>query len=292
MRHQLFCIVILLGVFVVQTLADETGSPLFIFLPGRSVFPPVPANHEEPHLGLVKDLTTSHMRLDVGGSMDLMNLRVGQDSTTNLRIGADFFAFALSTSHRGLRLQIDALDGYFGGHVGYRRDMTRSALLLRLRILHLSSHLLDGHFDLDNKAWVDGRLPNPFSRDYGELTAGHLWRWTASELFVYGGFSYATLVRPLEQKRLNTLYGITAHTDNWTGQCFTRPVHFYFSDHFLLWGLVTLSGTNMFEAGVKFGEWDGSGIRVFVSHHAGLEVYHQYSDVKSNEWGLGFALEP
>jgi hypothetical protein len=292
MRHRSLSLVILLVSSIVHAMASDGDSSPFTFLPGRSIFPLLPANHEEPRLGIVKDINTSHMRLDIGGSLDILNIRVAGDSNTSLRVGADFFAYALSTSHRGLRLQIDALDGYFGGHIVYREQKARSAILLRLRILHLSSHLLDGHFDLDKNIWIDGRLPNPFSRDYGELTAGHLWQWNGSELYVYGGFSYATLVRPSEQKRLNTLYGMTAHTSNWAGLCFSKPVHFYFSDHFLLWGLGALSGTNMIEAGVKVGEWDGTGIRLFVGHHAGLEVYHQYSDVKSSGWGLGFALEP
>ena len=93
-------------------------------------------------------------------------------------------------------------------------------------------------------------------------------------------------------KRLNTVFGVTAHTGDWTGTFAGRPVHFYASDHFRVWGLETLSGTNMFEAGVKFGEWNGAGIRIFLSHHAGLEVYHQYFDTKSDNWGLGFGLEP
>jgi hypothetical protein len=292
MRYRSLSYLVLLAIFATPSLAGAEGTSLFTFLPGRSIFPPIPANHEEPRLGIVKDIATSHMRLDIGGAMDIFNLRVTEDSTTNLRVGADFFAFALSTSHRGLRLQIDALDGYFGGHIVYRSQKKHSATILRLRILHLSSHLLDGHFNLDEGVWIDGRMPSPFSRDYGELTAGHLWHWSGSEIFVYGGFSYATLVRPSEQKRLNTLYGITAHASDWTGRCFAQPVHFYISDHFLLWGLGTLSGTNMVEAGVKLGEWDGSGIRVFVNNHSGLEVYHQYSDVRSPGWGVGFALDP
>jgi len=158
--------------------------------------------------------------------------------------------------------------------------------------MHLSSHLLDGHFDLRTTAWIGGRLPNPYSRDYAEATGCYVWQWTSTELCVYGGFSYATLVRPSEQKRLNTEYGIAAHTSSLTGKCFGRPLHIYASDHFLLWGLGSLASTNMTEAGVKLGEWDGAGIRVFVSFHSGLQVYHQYADVTSSDWGFGFSLEP
>jgi hypothetical protein len=270
----------------------DSGRSAFTFLPGRSIYLHAPASFEEPRIGLAKDVSSSHMNLDIGGGMDLLNIRVSDDSTSNLRVGADIFAYALSTSRQGLRLQIDAVDGYFGGHLVYRLQKAHTALLLRVRVLHLSSHLLDGHYDLNNNVWIDGRLPNPFSRDYGEVTAGHVWQWDSSGLVVYGGFSYATLVRPTTVKRLNTLYGVTMHTARWVRSCFGRPMNFYISTHLLLWGMGTLSSTNVAEAGVKFGAWEGEGLRVFIKHHAGLEVYHQYSDVKNNAISLGFCLEP
>jgi hypothetical protein len=270
--------------------ADHSSA--FRFLPGRTIFPNIPASYEEPRLGLTKDINTSHMKLDIGSSMEVLNVSVSHDSTQNLRFGADFFAYALVTSYEGLRLQVDALDGYFGGHAVYRVQLPHSALLLRFRFLHLSSHLLDGHFNLSDSTWRGGRFPNPLSRDYGEITAGHLWQWDSSELFLYAGFSHATFIRPPTMKRLNAVFGVAAHTGDWTGFLAGRPVHFYASDHFRLWGVDTFSGTNMFEAGVKFGEWNGAGIRIFLSHHSGLEVYHQYFDMKSDDWGLGFALEP
>ena len=277
--------------FVYSQPADGNRSPC-TFLPGRTIFPALPASFEEVRAGITKDVTSAHMKLDIGTAMDFLEVRLRADSSERLRIGAELFTYALTTSYQGLRLQVDAVDGYFGGHIVYRLQRPGSALLLRLRILHLSSHLLDGHFDLIRNVWIDGRLPNPLARDYGEITIGQLWQWTASEIFLYAGFSQATLIRPPTMKRLNMLYGVTAHTGNWAGTCFGAPVHFYISDHFSVWGLETLSGTNMLQAGAKFGEWNGAGISVFISHHAGLEVYHQYADVKNDAWGLGFGLEP
>ena len=264
----------------------------FTFLPGRTIFPEIPASYEEPRVGLTKDINSAHMKLDIGSAMDFVQISLRADSTQNLRFGADLFAYALVTSYEGLRLQVDALDGYFGGHVVYRMQLPQSALLLRLRVLHLSSHLLDGHFDLSNGVWRDGRFPNPLSRDYGEITAGYLWQRNSSEVFLYAGFSQATLIRPPTMKRLNTMCGVAAHTGDWVGSFAGSPVHLYAADHFRIWGLETLSGTNMLEAGVKFGEWNGAGIRIFISHHSGLEVYTQYFDMKSDDWGLGFGLEP
>lgn len=264
----------------------------YTFLPGRTIFPPLPASFEEARAGITKDVNTAQMKLDIGTAMDFLEIRLRADSSERLRVGADLFTYALTTSYQGLRLQVDAVDGYFGGHIVYRVQRAGTALLLRLRILHLSSHLLDGHFDSNRNVWIDGKLPTPLARDYGEITLGHLWQWKSSEIFLYGGFSQATLIRPPTMKRLNLLWGITAHTGDWAGTCFGAPVHFYASDHCSFWGLETLSGTNMVQVGAKFGEWQGAGISIFISHHAGLEVYHQYFDVKNDAWGLGVGLEP
>jgi hypothetical protein len=249
------------------------------------------ASYEEPRVGIVKDGSTAHMRLDIGSSLELLEVRLRADSSERLRVGTELFTYALTTSYQGLRLQVDAVDGYFGGHVVYRLQQAHTAFFLRLRILHLSSHFLDGHFDLERKVWLNGQEPTPLARDYGELTVGHLWQWEASEFFAYGGFSHATLIRPPTMKRLNLLCGFTAHAGNWIGPLLGLPVHFYAADHFSMWGLETLSGTNLIEAGLRFGVWNGSGVRVFLSHHSGLEVYHQYFDVKNDDWGIGVGLD-
>ena len=49
------------------------------------------------------------------------------------------------------------------------REDIASTTYLRLRILHLSSHFIDGHFRLETTTWIDGQLPRPYSRDYAEL---------------------------------------------------------------------------------------------------------------------------
>ncbi len=287
---------IVLSLFLFQTVpiraqtAPEAASH-WTFLPGRPIFPTLPASYEEPRTGIIKDGSTAHMKLDIGSSLELLEFRLREDSTERIHFGAELFTYALTTSNQGLRLQVDAVDGYFGGHVTYRLQHSRSAYALRLRILHLSSHFLDGHYDLHQNMWLNGLEPTPLARDYGELTGAYIWGSTPAELMVYAGFSQATLIRPPTMKRLNVLCGFSAHTGNWIGPLFGSPVHVYAADHYSLWGLEMLSGTNMFEAGVKLGGWDSSGIRIFLSHHAGLEVFHQYFDTKDADWGMGFAFD-
>jgi len=91
--------------------------------------------------------------------------------------------------------------------------------------------------------------------------------------------------------RWNTLSGLVAHTSAWPGRVFGKPASLYLADHFTLAGLSSLQGTNILEFGLKMGDWEGYGVKVYCNYHSGLEVFHQYIDVRRNDWGLGIALD-
>jgi len=259
--------------------------------PGNALFAPLPASPEEPRVGLRREFGSMRMRLDIGASYDILGYNPASDTSAHFRVGADLFAYALTTSYQGLHLQVDAVDGYFGGHVIYLHQRPASFTLLRLRILHLSSHLIDGHFRLETKTWLDGQLPRPYSRDYAEATAAYSWggaRWSA---VLYAGFLHAWFVRPDNMTRFNTFQGVLARTSQWIGPLWGTPVNLYVADHFMLSGVDKLSGSNTLEGGVKFGEWSGGGMKLYVSYHTGMEIYHQYYDVKRSDVGIGFALD-
>jgi hypothetical protein len=270
--------------------ADSTRSE-WEFLPGAALLPPFPASPEEPRTGIRKEIGTSRMTLSIGGQLDLVEWRPGGDPGMRIRAGAQIFMYALTTNYQGLRLQMDAADGYFGGFLVGRQQGPSSVMTLRFRIMHLSSHMLDGNYDSDTGEWKDGRDPVPLSRDFGELLGAYSWLGKNWEVMVYSGISYATLVRPPELMEWNTLFGIVAHASPWPGGVFGKPASAYLSDHFSLSGLSSLQGTNTLEVGLKMGEWEGSGVKFYVSYHSGLEVFHQYFDLQRYDWGLGIALD-
>jgi hypothetical protein len=177
------------------------------------------------------------MRLDIGSTLDLLEYRF---SGTSLRAGVDFFTHALSTNAQGFRLQIDAVDGFFGGHLSLHPDGNQDAFSMRLRLLHLSGHFLDGHFDEGASRWLDGRSPIPFTRDFGELVGAYEFVLSDFSAMVYTGFSYATLIRPAEIKRLATTQGIEIHNAEILGPVLGKPANLFLADIFTLWGVVYL----------------------------------------------------
>ena len=225
-----------------------------IFLPEGLLFPPLTADPQEPRMGLRKEIGTSRMKLDIGGTLDLLELASSPDD--RFRLGVSFFTYALTTSNQGLRLQVDAVDGFFGGYLTYRKSLKGSAASARLRILHVSAHFVDGHFD--SVPWEDGIEAIPFTKDLGELLGAYIWTMGWTEAMVYAGVSYATLVRPEEIRKVSSLSGLELHTLGDAISVIGKPLIFFAAYNLSLTGVSTYIGTNTLEAGMKFGKWSGS----------------------------------
>jgi len=275
-----------------NSLANETGEgSRFTFLPGRILVHPFVANYQEPRVGLRKEAGTSHLKIDIGSTLDLLEYTISTEKSKKLRAGVDFFTYALSTSAEGRRLQIDAVDGLFGGHLSYQAMDDVAAFSLRLRIIHSSAHFIDGHFDNATGTWKDGIAPIPFTRDFVEVIGAYERKWPGISLMAYSGFSYAMLIRPENIKRASTIHGFEAHTTDVWGTALGKPFSLFVATNLALVGIPTYIGTSNLEFGVKFGEWSGTGVRLYLSYYSGLNVFSQYYNIRENNWGLGFTFD-
>lgn len=274
--------------------AQENHGPLhsqFTFLPGRAPALPLVAADQEPRVGIRKEIGSSKLILDIGSTFDLVAYGPSDERDGTLRAGLDLFTYALSTSVSGRRLQIDAVDGFFGGHLLYHLANSNPALTLRLRIIHRSAHFIDGHYDNGLQQWRGGRAPIPFTRDFGDLLCAGGWNLGAIRLTVYSGLSYSTLVRPVEMRRLGTIHGLEFTSGDLLGELFGRPWSAFGAFNLSVDGIPTYVGTGTLVTGVKFGELTGQGIRVLVGYRTGLEPFGQYYDVRRNFWTLGLMLD-
>ena len=281
------------AVFVELSSSQENHSESrWTFLPGKLAVQPLIASYHEPRVGLRKEIGSSKLKVDIGASVEMLEFRPSSDSTERIRVGIDFFTYALSTNSEGLRLQIDAVDGYFGGHVAYLNKFEHaSRFILRLRLLHLSAHFLDGHFNNVTQTWKDNRPPIPFTRDFGELLGIYDFHFAGIDCRLYGGFSYATLVRPTNINRFEVHGGFELHTSEAVKSVFDKPFNLYLANDYTLRGIPSFIGTNNLEFGVKFGEWSSTGLKIYLSYYTGLDVFSQYYDVRRENWGIGFAFD-
>ena len=270
---------------------QPTASQSVEFLPSGTIFEPLTAHQQDPNVGVRKEIGSSRLKLDIGSTLDFLQVKLNRDSTDLLRVGSELLTYALSTNAQGLRLQIDALDGFFGGHIVYRHVAPSYSASVRLRLMHISAHLIDGHYDMQTMSWMDNRLPIPFTRDFGELTFALRLPLGPFSARFYSGLDYAAHLRPEEIQRFSSLHGFDATSGSLLGNVFGKPFEAYLAFNLNLTGIPTYVGSSVTEAGVKFGQWDGPGIKFFVNYATGMEFFSEYYNVRRNKAGLGFSFD-
>jgi hypothetical protein len=274
-RRSLF--VSLLVTCSLNLLHAQSDSTRISYFPRDILFVPLLANHEEPRMGMQQEFGSTRLTLDIGSTLDLIQYAVEGDT---IRIGADLFTYSLANSLKDIRLKIDAADGFLGVHFSYTNGSPWS---FRFRAIHLSAHLVDGHYDPDAMIWKDGRNPIPFSRNYGEIVGAYSGTFGGLPTRLYAGASIAVFVRPTDIRRGAAVLGAETRT--------AGSVPLYIAYNFSLLGVPEFNGSNTVEAGIKFGAWSGRGVRLFLVYYNGLDTFGEYYKDRRELFGIGFAFD-
>lgn len=259
-------------------------------LPSGLNFMPLKANNQEARLGVLYYTSTTNLKVDIGNTVDLLSIEF-DDSASNISAGIEFMAYAFSKSYEGKRLQISAVDGFFGGNISYTHQFETNRLLVRLRIIHNSAHLVDGSYNTSTDSWIDDVKPIPFTKDFGEITVAHQIYIESFLLKYYGGFSYSTLVRPDELKKYNFHLGFELVNGRFWGKVFEHDLNIFIAEHFFLDGTIAYFGNQQLMAGIKLGEWDKKGVVLYASYYTGRDIFSVFYDKKIKKFGLGFLVD-
>ncbi len=288
-KVNIFITAVLLVCSIGRSQSTIDSSSQFVFLPKGLHFAPLRANIQEPRIGVFKYLNAGQMKVDIGNTIDVFGLWFPHSRFT---AGIDFFAYAFVTGSQGLRLQIDAIDGFFGGNLTFSHNLgndTTTRLYARLRILHHSAHLVDGHYLQSIKSWADNREPIPYTRDFGELTLAHTLPTVLGNIRYYGGISYATLVRPADIERISYLAGTEIYND--IGTVFKQPVNLYIAYSMSLVGTPVYAVSYQLQAGIKFGEQFDKGPSIYLAYYTGRHMFAEYFDQRITTIGAGFTVD-
>jgi hypothetical protein len=262
----------------------------FTFLPEGRHFQALKANYQEAKLGVMYYPSTANLKVDVGNSVDLLEFKIISEKI-KVTVGIDFFAYALSTSFAGNRLQIDALDGLFGGNAVFSKSFTEDKFFIRFRVLHNSAHLVDGHFNVATNKWIDDDTPMPFTRDFGELLFAYELNNENIYSRIYAGPSYSTLVRPYFLRRWNLITGGEFVLPDLIGKTFKQRTNLFFAYNFHLNGGRKYTGNSNLMAGLKFGDWSGKGIVLYAEYYSGQKRFNEYFYEREEELGIGFNVD-
>ncbi len=270
--------IILLLIFISSFSFAQWTSQLF---PSELNIQPFTANLLEPKAGFLFSLDKNQLRLDISTSRDI--LQWNKDKET-FSVGADLFTFTRLRSTDDFKFPVEAIDYLFGLNGGYKKKLDNcNEIGLRLRISHISAHLVDGQFDAQSQQWRQNRQPFVFSKEFIELFPYYRY----NTLRAYVGFTYIFHVIPKEIKKFNLQFGFDYFATE-IGNDFLTPFVAY---DFKLVGISNYSGNNIISAGVKFGKWNQKGFSLYYSYFSGKSIHGEYFDLNENYSAVGFNFD-
>lgn len=129
----------------------------------KLLFKPLTANIFEPRIGSSYQFSSEKLRLDIGASFDLSKINISENIET--RFGVDFFTYTRLRSAGSFKFPVETSDYFFGVNFSAKKNIQDIALFSRLRISHISSHLVDGYATGDQF----NKSPFVYSREFTDL---------------------------------------------------------------------------------------------------------------------------
>jgi hypothetical protein len=262
--------------------AQDSTEIKFSFSQMENIFTSPIASMTESRIGLIKDFRTSKIRMDIGASPDIIKIDLNNKICKTIALGADFHAFGLLFNESDkIILQVDAIDAFFGGHISLKNIFRDESISARIRIMHLSSHLVDGHYDLSKNEWKEGKNPIAFGREFLEFHTLFQFR----KLSFYIGMNYIFRQRPDVLTKAN--FEIAGDCQIY--ELIPDLVNIYFGYDFKLNGVQEkYCGNNNIEVGFRFGL--RKGIKIFYQFYSGNSYYGEYYNEKLHYSGIGFNI--
>jgi len=159
------------------------------------LFMPLVANHLEARIGSFYQFDDERLRLDIGHSLDLFefdlsnaNKNKSHQLIDKIRVGADFFILSRLRSEGRLKFPVETADYFFGVNTSSNIKLLNELFSTRLRLAHISSHLIDGYSD-SSKFW---KAPFIYSREFVDLVIAYNNKY----LRPYIGCSYIFSTQP------------------------------------------------------------------------------------------------
>lgn len=170
---------------------------------------PIPvANPLEARVGMMVQPSTKRQRLDIGHRVDLYT----SSEAHGLRIGTEFFTLTRLQSEGNFKFPVETTDFWFGVTAAMR-PFADQAVDVRLRLAHISSHLVDGAADASGV--FAERRPYVYSREFADVLVGYTLSVGAGDVRLrpYLGGTWLWAVQPRIFDRVIPQAGVDVH---WT----------------------------------------------------------------------------
>lgn len=246
----------------------------------NTIFEPLIANPYEARIGSLYSPNNDKMRLDIGASYDFMEI-LNSDGH-KLNFGSDFMTYTRLRSEGKMKFPVETSDYFFGvNFTGMINLDDNNQFEYRVRVAHISSHLIDGYTKLPEYTFL--QKPFVYSREFVDLVIA----LRVDDLRVYGGVNSVFSTQPrnitrfIPQAGLDYRQNIANNIDIIGGY-----------DVKLLGVNSILRATNSIQLGVKHQEKDKAGIFVGLYYFTGPSIHGMFYDKIDNYLGFGFQIIP
>ncbi|MBA4406198.1 DUF1207 domain-containing protein [bacterium] len=277
MKKCYLILVLLVVPFLTQ--AQTVVKTEYEFFPNDLTVHPFSANQLEPRLGFIFKVNSNQLWLNIGNSIDLVRIK---HESEIFSVGADLFTWTFLKKEDNFRFPVDAIDYMFGLNFGFKTEVHNYSFGARVRLSHISAHMVDGHYDAVQQQWKDGRNPLVYSREFVEV----LGFYSFYNLRVYVGGTYLYHVDPPEIGKANLQAGLEYYMKD--------ALAYNLSPYIAAdgtWRTRDNKRNFTFNTGVKFGKIAERGVRIFYQYYFGFDINGEYYDVRREYSALGINLD-
>ena len=246
--------------------------------PNNLLFKPLEANHLEARIGSFYEFEDNKLRLDIGNSFDFYKFDI--DTNNKISIGADFFILSRLRSEGRMKFPVETADYFFGINSCSKFKIFDLDMASRLRLAHISSHLIDGYVNNNNEFL---KSPFVYSREFIDIIFAFN-EYKNLRPYIGGTYIFSTI--PKDVKRFFLELG----TD------FDYNIYKFISIKggydFKLIGVKNnlYIGCNSVQTGVKLNISNNIGISFLYYYYVGYSIHGMFYNQKDNYNGLGFQI--
>ncbi len=241
---------------------------------------PFTANTLETRVGSLYLLNQKRLQLNIGTSSDIYREEYG-DKT--LSFGADMFTFTRLRSENNFRFPVETIDYFFGVNFGYKIVKEDKQYGFRLRVSHISAHIVDGRYNAADASWRDNLLPFVYSREFIEAMPFY----QIGTFRGYAGFTYLFHVIPNVIGKEIYQAGFDYYWTSFPSKVFTPFVAYDFRVN----KIEKYTGNNTLMAGIKFGRYDANGFSVILSYYSGKSIHGEYFNLSEHYASFGINMD-
>jgi hypothetical protein len=240
---------------------------------GNLLFKPLTANVFEPRIGSMYQFEDEKVRLDIGASIDAVRFSIDSSS---LSAGFDFFTYTRLRSEENFKFPVETSDYFFGANFCWLGSINDFNLEGRLRISHISSHLVDG-YSSNSTFW---QAPFVYSREFVDLVLAARF----SNIRPYIGTTLVFSTAPDNVNQAIFQAGADAWLDLSSFVALRAGYDLKFPSNY------DMTITNAFQAGIMLKTSSSAGIFLSTYYYHGNSIHGMFYQDIDSYFAIGFEI--